>query len=179
MVQKSTSWTKALFVGIWTALNFCRKLFFNVIFIVIIVGIFMVASKEDQTVKVTQNSALVLTLNGSLVIEKTAIDPAEQFFQQALNEEPEDPEVLIRDIISVLDNAKQDKRITALILDLQGLRRAGLNKLRTVAEAIDDFKKVIEIDPESANAYNNLAWLYADLETNLDQAVGLAKKQSG
>ena len=112
MVQKSTSWTKALFVGIWTALNFCRKLFFNVIFIVIIVGIFMVASKEDQTVKVTQNSALVLTLNGSLVIEKTAIDPAEQFFQQALNEEPEDPEVLIRDIISVLDNAKQDKRIS-------------------------------------------------------------------
>ena len=83
MVQKSTSWTKALFVGIWTALNFCRKLFFNVIFIVIIVGIFMIASKEDQTVKVTQNSALVLTLNGSLVIEKTAIDPAEQFFQQA------------------------------------------------------------------------------------------------
>ena len=140
MVQKNTSWTKALFVGIWTALNFCRKLFFNVIFIVIIVGIFMVASKEDQTVKVTQNSALVLTLNGSLVIEKTAIDPAEQFFQQAFNEEPEDPEVLIRDVISVLDNAKQDKRITALILDLQGLRRAGLNKLRTVAEAIDDFK---------------------------------------
>ena len=47
------------------------------------------------------------------------------------------------------------------------------------SKAIDDFKKVIEIDPESADAYNNLAWLYADLETNLDQAVELAKKAVG
>ena len=44
------------------------------------------------------------------------------------------------------------------------------------SEAIENFRKVIGIDPESAAAYNNLAWLYADLQMNLDQAVGLAKK---
>ena len=44
------------------------------------------------------------------------------------------------------------------------------------SKAIESFKKVIEIDSESADAYNNLAWLYADLQMNLDQAVGLAKK---
>ena len=54
-----------------------------------------------------------------------------------------------------------------------GVLRISVNQ---PSKAIESFKKVIEIDSESADAYNNLAWLYADLQINLDQAVGLAKK---
>ncbi|QJR82428.1 signal peptide peptidase SppA [Alteromonas pelagimontana] len=134
------SWTKSLFVGLWTVLNFCRKLLFNFIFILIIVGIFIALSSDKDPLTVKPNSALYLNLSGSLVIEKEAVEPFSQFIQEALGNEQENPEVLVRDVIKTIQNAKQDRRIKALVLDLQDLTDGGLDKLRQVAEAIDDFK---------------------------------------
>jgi len=135
------NWTKSLFIGLWTVLNFTRKLFFNVIFLVIFIGlIVIIASQEDDQLSVKANSALLLTLNGQLVIEKESVDPFEQFLQDALGSEPENPEVLVRDVVKVIDNAKHDRRIKALVLDLHGLTGGGLDKLRTIAHAINDFK---------------------------------------
>jgi len=135
------NWTKSLFIGLWTVLNFTRKLFFNVIFLVIFVGIIIaITSQEDDQLTVKANSALLLTLNGQLVIEKESVDPFEQFLQDAMGSEPDNPEVLVRDVVKVIENAKQDRRIKVLVLDLQGLSGGGLDKLRTVARAINDFK---------------------------------------
>jgi protease-4 len=135
------NWTKSLFIGLWTVLNFTRKLFFNIIFIVIFAGIIIAATSSDNDpLTVNANSALYLTLNGKLVIEKEGIDPFEQFLQDALGDEPENPEVLVRDVVKVLENAQKDRRIKALVLDLHGLTGGGLDKLRVVADAIDEFK---------------------------------------
>lgn len=135
------SWTKSLFIGLWTVLNFARKLFFNVIFIVILVAIIVSMTGNEDPLTVKQDSALFLNLNGNLVIEKEFVDPFETFMQEAFGEEPDNPEVLVRDVVKVLDNARQDKRIKALVLDLQGLTGGGLDKLRTVSRAIDTFKE--------------------------------------
>ncbi|MCB4437353.1 signal peptide peptidase SppA [Alteromonas sp. McT4-15] len=135
------SWTKSLFIGLWTVLNFTRKLFFNIIFLVIFVGLIIaITSQDGDQLTVKSNSALFLTLNGQLVIEKESVDPFEQFIQESLGDQPENPEVLVRDVVKVLENAQKDRRIKALVLDLQGLRGGGLDKLRTVANAIDEFK---------------------------------------
>ena len=135
------SWTKSLFIGLWTVLNFTRKLFFNIIFLVIFVGLIIaITSQDGDQLTVKSNSALFLTLNGQLVIEKESVDPFEQFIQESLGDQPENPEVLVRDVVKVLENAQKDRRIKALVLDLQGLRGGGLDKLRTVADAIDEFK---------------------------------------
>ena len=134
------SWTKALFTGLWTVLNFARKLVFNLIFLVLVIGVIIAISSSEDPISVKPDSALLLQLNGNLVIEKEQVDPFSQFMQEAFGEEPENPEVLVRDVVKVLDNAKQDSRIKALILDLSGLQGGGLDKLRTVAAAIDDFK---------------------------------------
>ncbi|AWL11799.1 Protease [Saliniradius amylolyticus] len=136
------SFTKSLFTGLWAVLNFSRKLFFNLIFIAIAVGIIVaIVNSEDGKVVVPKDSALVLNLNGKLVVQETQVDPFEKFMQEALGEKEEDPEVLVRDVIFAIDNAKQDNRIKTLILDLHGLRRSGLDKLGRVAEAIDSFKE--------------------------------------
>lgn len=42
--------------------------------------------------------------------------------------------------------------------------------------AVQAFQQAIEMNPDLPDAYNNLAWLYADLNLNLDQAVPLAEK---
>ncbi len=134
------SWTKSLFVGLWTVLNFARKLVFNLFFLVIVIAVIIAVSSGEKPVQVKPDSALLLSLNGNLVIEKEQVEPFAQFMQEAFGEEPENPEVLVRDVVKVLENAKQDNRIKALVLDLSGLRGGGLDKLRTVAAAIDDFK---------------------------------------
>lgn len=135
------NWTKSLFIGLWTVLNFCRKLFFNIIFIIIFVGLLIVIMREEDPLTVNADSALYLNLYGTLVIEKEAVDPFEQFMQEAFGEEPENPEVLVRDVVKVIENAQQDSRIKALVLDLHGLTGGGLDKLRTIAEAIEAFKR--------------------------------------
>ena len=134
------SWTKSLFVGLWTVLNFCRKLFFNVIFIFILVAIILAVSADKDPVTVRPDSALYMNLQGRLVIEKESVDPFEQFMQEAFGEEPENPELLVRDLEKTLRNAKEDNRIKALVLDLAEFEGGGLDKLRRVAQAIDDFK---------------------------------------
>ncbi|BFT30159.1 signal peptide peptidase SppA [Alteromonas sp. D210916BOD_24] len=135
------SWTKSLFIGLWTVLNFTRKLFFNIIFLAIFIGLIIaIANQENDQLTVNANSALFLTLNGKLVIEKESVDPFEQFLQESLGDQPENPEVLVADVVKVLENAQKDRRIKALVLDLHGLSGGGLDKLRTVANAIEQFK---------------------------------------
>lgn len=134
------NWTKSLFLGLWAVLNFSRKLFFNIIFLVLFIGLIAALSQDNEPMKVNNNSALMLTLTGTLVIEKEGVDPFEQFVQDAFGQEPDNPEMLVREVVKVIENAKQDRRITAMILDLHGLAGGGLDKLRTIATAIEDFK---------------------------------------
>ena len=127
--------------GVWSVLNFSRKLFFNLIFIFILVALIIAIASEEGKVEVPKDSALVLNLNGRLVIEKTAVDPFAKFMQEAFEEKEENPEVLLRDVLFAIDNAKHDRRIKALVLDLHGLQQGGLDKLQQVGDALDSFKE--------------------------------------
>jgi protease-4 len=139
-MARSSSWTKSLFVGIWTVLNFSRKLFFNIIFIALAIMIVLAISKDSKKIGVTPNSLLHLDLNGRLVIEKQEVDPFDKFMQEAFEEEDDNPEILVRDLVFALENAAEDKRIEGAVLNVQGLMPSGLDKLRTVAQAIEAFK---------------------------------------
>lgn len=139
-MASGNSWTKSLFVGLWTALNFSRKLFFNLIFIFLFIAILSVFMKDNNKIVVPFDSALILELKGDLVIEKRAVDPLTQFMEEAFGQESENPEVLLKDVLLTIENAKQDRRIKALVLDLHELNSAGLDKLEQVAVALEDFK---------------------------------------
>lgn len=139
-MSSRTSWTKSLFIGLWNALNFSRKLFFNIIFIVIFIAFISIFFKDNNKITVPSNSALVLKLVGNLVIEKEGVDPFTEFMQEAFEQEDDNPEVLLQDVLLTIENAKQDRRIKALVLDLHGLGSAGLDKLEQIAVALEDFK---------------------------------------
>ena len=130
-----------MFVGLWNALNFSRKLFLNIIFIVIFLAILSVFLKDNNKITVPSNSALVLKLVGNLVIEKEAVDPFSEFMVEAFEQEDDNPEILLQDVLLTIENAKQDRRIKALVLDLEGLGSAGLDKLEQIAVALEDFKE--------------------------------------
>ncbi|WP_395342679.1 signal peptide peptidase SppA [Ningiella sp. W23] len=141
-MSENRSWTKAIFVGIWNTLNFSRRLIFNVLFFGILIALIIAASSGDSDkLTVSSNSALVLNLKGNLVIEKTYVDPAEEFFQEALGEQPENPEILVRELVKSIENAAQDSRIEAIILSLDGFSGGGLDKLERVSQALTVFKE--------------------------------------
>jgi len=140
-MSSGTSWTKSLFVGLWNALNFSRKLFLNIIFIVIFLAFISVFLKENNKITVPQNSALMLKLVGNVVIEKEGVDPFTEFMQEAFEQEDDNPEILLQDVLLTIENAKQDRRIKALVLDLHGLGNAGLDKLEQIAVALENFKE--------------------------------------
>jgi protease-4 len=135
------SWTKSLFLGLWSILNFSRKLFFNLIFIGLFIGLLMFLFQNDGKITVPADSALVLKLQGDLVIQKQGIDPFEQFMQEAFDESNDKPEVLLQDVLLTIDNAKQDQRIKTLVLDLHQFNGGGLDKLKQIADAIESFKE--------------------------------------
>lgn len=140
-MTEKRSWTKAIFVGLWGALNFSRRLVFNIIFLAIIIGLLIaVISGDSDKLTVPKSSALVLNLKGNLVIEKQFVDPTEEFFQQALGGSQANPEILLRDLVKVIENAAEDKRIKALILSLDGFGGGGLDKLEEVSQAMQVFK---------------------------------------
>lgn len=135
------SWTKSLFIGLWSILNFCRKLFFNLIFIVLFIGLLSILMKDNNRVIVPEDSALVLKLSGNIVIEKRGVDPFEEFMQEAFEDDSQDSEVLLQDVLFTIENAQQDNRIKVLVLDLHQLTGAGLDKLEQISQALENFKQ--------------------------------------
>lgn len=101
----------------------------------------MALMSDDGKVNVPRGSALVLNPYGDIVIEEHTIDPFDEFLQEAFEQQEEQPEVLLQDILFAIDNAKQDNRIEALVLNLHGVRSAGLDKLKQIADSIDSFKE--------------------------------------
>lgn len=140
-MSSNKSWTKSFFGGIWSLLNFTRNLFLNLLFIGVIVLIGAAVMSEDTRVSVPKNSVFVLDIYGDVVIQKESIDPFDEFMKEAFDQRRAKPEVLLQDILLTIENAKQDSRISALVLDLHYMRNAGLDKLKQIALAIEDFKK--------------------------------------
>jgi len=139
-MSKLVNLFKRLFLGIWRLFTFTRSVILNVFFILIFLGfIAMLVSDRDQII-VPNESALVLNLIGDLVEQKREINPMDAFLLEALDQKDEKPEVLLADVIDVIAKAKIDVRVQLLVLQLQGLKSAGLTKLQDIGGALIDFK---------------------------------------
>ena len=57
-----------------------------------------------------------------------------------MDEKEDKPEILLSNLLDVISKAKNDDRVQILVLQLQGLRSAGLTKLQDVGNALIDFK---------------------------------------
>ena len=130
-----------IFNGIWTGINFSRRLVLNLLFLLLV--IFFIAalfSGEDELI-VKDGSVLRLNLNGPIVEEKTYTDPVEAAISDATSGSEAPSEILLDDVVEVIDEAAKDERISVLLLDLQEMPKAHLNKLKQITDAVDRFKQ--------------------------------------
>ena len=128
-----------IFRGLWQATNVIRRAIINLVFIifllVIVIGLFSGEEKPEIT-----EGALVMNLEGRIVEQTKVIDPFEQFINEASGSAQNDPEIALADVLYVIENAKHDKRVKALVLNLTKMRSTGLNKLQDIGQALTSFK---------------------------------------
>ena len=125
------------FVGLWNVMNFTRRLILNILFfglLLLFLIVLLAVIGAGGAKPILDDSALVIEPKGALV-EQYTTDPASRALAQALGERGGE-EIQLRDLLRVLDAAKDDKRIERVVLRLDGLDSSGMASMREVAAAI-------------------------------------------
>ncbi len=164
MSDKQVGWLRKSWRGFWHFIRALRIGIANVIFLaLLLVFLFFLFGGEKQSVK--NKSMLLLAPTGSVVDQRSFVDPLARMINPdaALNETP------LYDLIEVVQQAADDRRIVGIALDLDELQSIDVSSARELGAALRAFsadgKKVIAMaDNYGQNQY--LLASYAD-EINL------------
>ena len=127
-----------VFIGLWDAVNFSRRLVFNLLFLLVVFVLLMAMFGGGKLAPLAEKSTLVIAPEGRLV-EQFSCDPLSRKFAAATNSQ-DCREVRLRDLLRALDSARTDKRIDRVVLQLDELQPSGFASLRDVAAAIAKVK---------------------------------------
>ncbi|HAS6094055.1 TPA: signal peptide peptidase SppA [Vibrio vulnificus] len=129
-----------VFKGIWKAITFVRLALTNLIFLLSVALVYFVYFYgHDTQPQVEQPSALVLNLSGPIVEQSLYINPMDSFTSSLFGEEIPKENVLF-DVGDTIRYAKDDEKITGLVLSLRDMPETNLTKLRYIAKALNEFK---------------------------------------
>lgn len=107
-------------------------------------------------VQVPKGCALILAPAGSILEEQPLFDPAEELLGllNKREEERRPVQLLLQDIISGLRAAAKDERIKLLVIAPDMLEQAGLDQLRDIGQAIEQFKSSGKVVIATADTYS-------------------------
>lgn len=127
----------SIFGGTWWAIKGFMVLILTICFYIILLSI-LGAMGANKGPKVPDGGALILNPSGLVVEQQTEMDPFSQFFLMGGG----GSEALVTDIVTAIDRAASDDRITTLVLRLESMNipMAYASKSYQIAEAIDRFK---------------------------------------
>lgn len=124
------------FRAVWTGVDGVRKVLHLLLLLVIFSMV--IGALSATAPKLPQQAALVIRPVGDLV-EQLQGDPYDRAIAELLGEAR--PETLLQDLVDGFEYARDDDRIKAVVLELDGLGNAGLSKLRRLGAAIDGFRE--------------------------------------
>lgn len=160
------------FIGLWNAMNFTRRLIFNLVFFTLLFIILAAIGSGDRTEQLLKGTTLVIAPEGRLV-EQYSADQATRALMKAMG--AKGGEVQLRDVLHALDKAGDDKRIDRVVLQLDHLAGGGLASRREFAAAVarlrDSGKQVVAFS-EGMEQSNYLIAAEAD-ELYLDPMGGV------
>ncbi len=122
------------FIGLWNAVNFTRRLVFNLLFLAVLFFIAGLLLADRDKHEIGADTTLVIAPKGKLV-EQYSADPITRALASASGDDSAG-EVRLRDLLRAIDAAASDKRITTIYLRVDKLQAAGFASLREVAAAL-------------------------------------------
>ena len=120
-----------LAVGLWDAINFSRRLVFNLLFLLVLAIVLLAMFGGGKLAPLEQRSTLVFAPEGRLV-EQYSCDAFSRNLARA-TDSGDCREVRLRDVLRALDAARTDKRIERVALYLDNFAPSGFASLREVA----------------------------------------------
>ncbi|HYG07756.1 MAG TPA: signal peptide peptidase SppA [Stenotrophomonas sp.] len=130
------------FVGLWDVMNFTRRLILNLVFfglLLLFVMLFVAVMARGNGVKpLLDRTTLVIAPEGRLV-EQFSADPVSRALARAVGDKGAG-EIQLRDLLRAIDEARQDKHIERVLLDLGKLQPAGFASTREVAAALQQLR---------------------------------------
>jgi len=118
----------------WNSVSALRRIVGNLLFLLLII-FFVAIAFFDSGEDVPDGAALILSPQGNIVEQQTESVLASNIFGDAAREE-----TLLKDVIDVIEFAKDDKRIELMVLDLREMGKAGISKLQSIGTALDRFR---------------------------------------
>lgn len=129
-----------IFKGIWKAITFVRLALANLIFLVMIAVFYFAFTYTDESQPtVEKESALVMNLSGPIVEQRRYVNPMDSITGSVLGNEMPKENVLF-DIVDTIRYAKDDPKVSGLVLALRDMPETNLTKLRYIAKALNEFK---------------------------------------
>ena len=148
-----------VFVGIWDAMNFTRRLIFNIIFFALLLFLLAVLASGDKTRPLLDRTTLVIAPEGRIV-EQYSIDPVSRALAKMTGDRS-NAQVQLRDLLRAIGAAAEDERIERVYLDLDGLGPTGLATLREVAAALRELREAGKQVVAYGTAYSQGGYLLA------------------
>ncbi|MCG3736808.1 signal peptide peptidase SppA [Vibrio cincinnatiensis] len=129
-----------IFKGFWKVITFIRLALTNLIFLLsIAIVYFLYLNADSPAPTVDKASALVLNLSGPIVEQSSYLNPMDSLSDSLFGRELPRENVLF-DIVDTLRYAKNDDKVTGVVLALREMPETNLTKLRYIAKAINEFK---------------------------------------
>ena len=144
------------FRGIWRGLDVLRR-FLHLLLLLLIFG-FVFGALRGSIPSLPSSAALVIHPEGQIV-EELASDPLQRAFNEASGQGQ--PQTLLWDLTDSIRHAATDKRVAALVLELEDMDGAGQPTLEELGAALRTFrgsgKKVIAHSSSYSQAQYYLA----------------------
>jgi len=122
------------FIGLWDAMNFTRRLVFNLLFFGLLLVILAALGGGERARPLLDRTTLVIAPEGKLVEQYTS-DPASRALRRTLGDDGTG-EVQLRDVLRAIDAARDDKRIERVLLRTDRMDFSGYASIREVAAAL-------------------------------------------
>jgi protease-4 len=118
----------------WNSVSALRRFVGNLLFLLLVVFLLVVVFFDGDE-DVPEGVALILSPQGNIVEQKTESVLTLDIFGEAAKEE-----TLLKDIIDVIDFAKDDERVEVMVLDLRKMGAVGISKLQAIGAGLERFK---------------------------------------
>lgn len=124
------------FEGLWSGVVILLKVIVLLNLVVILVAMWFLY-RGPGAVTIEDNLSLVIAPTGVLV-DRLDVDPTRALLDDFAGMPP--PQTALRDVITALDRAAADARISFVLLKLDGMTGAGLAQLAELTAAVDRYK---------------------------------------
>ena len=133
--NRKPGWIRRFFGGIGSVITFCRNAIANIFFaLFLLLIIILIGSSTPKPLPAS--FALRIAPTGMLVDQRDYMDTASLL----LKDNSEETETLVRDLVNAITAATNDKRVTSIVLELDGLQGGGVTKMEEIGQALTAFK---------------------------------------